>query len=108
MRAGGSARSESSSRPASSALLSVRLACRPARWLTEVEWDRRRGGGSRGAAGRVPSRRNHRDAVTVFRLGSLSDAPLLFVLNKLDDLTQDLTVSQLSDVADYLEDVAYT
>lgn len=44
----------------------------------------------------------------MFRLGSLSDAPLLFVLNKLDDLTQDLTVSQLSDVADYLEDVAYT
>lgn len=28
--------------------------------------------------------------------------------DKLDDLTQDLTVSQLSDVADYLEDVAYT
>lgn len=27
--------------------------------------------------------------------------------DKLDDLTQDLTVSQLSDVADYLEDVAY-
>lgn len=26
--------------------------------------------------------------------------------DKLDDLTQDLTVSQLSDVADYLEDVA--
>lgn len=28
--------------------------------------------------------------------------------DKLDDLTQDLTVSQLSDVADYLEDVAFT
>lgn len=30
----------------------------------------------------------------------------LFWTTKLDDLTQDLTVSQLSDVADYLEDVA--
>lgn len=29
-----------------------------------------------------------------------------FGTTKLDDLTQDLTVSQLSDVADYLEDVA--
>ncbi|CAK6446456.1 unnamed protein product [Pipistrellus nathusii] len=28
--------------------------------------------------------------------------------DKLEDLTQDLTVSQLSDVADYLEDVAFT
>lgn len=28
--------------------------------------------------------------------------------DKLDDLTQDLTASQLSDVADYLEDVAHT
>lgn len=27
---------------------------------------------------------------------------------QLEDLTQDLTVSQLSDVADYLEDVAFT
>lgn len=32
---------------------------------------------------------------------------LFFLLNdQLEDLTQDLTVSQLSDVADYLEDVA--
>lgn len=28
--------------------------------------------------------------------------------DKLDDLTQDLTASQLSDVADYLEDVTHT
>ncbi|ELK36617.1 FGFR1 oncogene partner [Myotis davidii] len=28
--------------------------------------------------------------------------------DKLDDLTQDLTLSQLSNVADYLEDVAFT
>lgn len=41
--------------------------------------------------------------MTVFLLTLI----LFFLLNgQLGDLTQDLTVSQLSDVADYLEDVA--
>lgn len=39
-------------------------------------------------------------------LSPRADPDLSLLHHQLDDLTQDLTVSQLSDVADYLEDVA--
>ncbi|XP_036105262.1 centrosomal protein 43 isoform X3 [Molossus molossus] len=57
---------------------------------------------------------SHRSEKSELSLGEEIEEDLSMELDeantsdKLDDLTQDLTVSQLSDVADYLEDVAYS